>query len=386
MSVTSIVSTLSVDTTTPSTVHCLNTFPSGIVVSTDNPYTFEVTDNIKLTAEFVQLYNVSVVNGTGGGDYEMGSSATVTATVPEGKEFIGWTIDGVVVSTDNPYTFEVTDNIMLTAELIDAGTEEFTLSLVGASIKGNSSGVLVGEELQYNMVAGQIILLVADPMPTGKMVIGWDITNSLGTTRVDVINEIEYGPYIMPSENVKITTIFEDVSGLGFPFEGMANFRYRQNGYGVIKDGKFYDYDTGNKVLIEKSDVELNPDFVGLDGYRFTVKSDYNLGNKINNIASSNLSTATQGNQRIYVMFTNNHSTLDVTVELYVGSLSGSHATTGHVIIQPGETVKLYFDVDFVTANNSPFTFAVRQLDGITASDVLLLDMVVAKANIISAP
>ena len=85
-------------------------------------------------------------------------------------------------------------------------------------------------------------------------------------------------------------------------------------------------------------------------------------------------------------MFTNNHSTLDVTVELYVGSLSGSHATTGHVTIQPGETVKLYFDVDFVTANNSPFTFAVRQLDGITASDVLLLDMVVAKANIISAP
>jgi len=355
----------------------------GVVVSTDNPYTFEVIDNIKLTAEFVQLYNVSVVNGTGGGDYEMGSSATVTATVPEGKEFIGWTIDGVVVSTDNPYTFEVTDNIMLTAELIDAGTEKFTLSLVGASIKGNSSGVLVGEELQYNMLAGQIILLVADPMPTGKMVIGWDITNSLGTTRVDLINEIEYGPFIMPSENVKITTIFEDVSGLGFPIEGMSYFRYRQDGYGVIQDGKFYDYYEGD--LTEDSDVELNPDFVGLDGYRFTVKSDYNLGNKINNIASSNLSTETQGNQRIYVMFTNNHSTLDVTVELYVGSLSGSHATTGEVTIQPGETVKLYFDVDFVTADNSPFTFAVIQLDGITASDVLLLDMVVAKANIISA-
>jgi hypothetical protein len=358
----------------------------GVVVSTDNPYTFEVIDNIKLTAEFVQLYNVSVVNGTGGGDYEMGSSATVTATVPEGKEFIGWTIDGVVVSTDNPYTFEVTDNIMLTAEIIDAGTEKFTLSLVGASIKGNSSGVLVGEELQYNMLAGQIILLVADPMPTGKMVIGWDITNSLGTTRVDVINEIEYGPYMMPSENVKITTIFEDVSGLGFPNEGMSYFRYRQDGYGVIQDGKFYDYDTDDKVLNEDSDVELNPDFVGLDGYRFTVKSNYNEGNQINNIASSNLSTETQGNQRIYVMFTNNHSTLDVTVELYVGSLSGSHATTGYVTIQPGETVKLYFDVDFVTANNSPFTFAVRQLDGISDSDVLLLDMVVAKANIISAP
>ena len=331
------------------------------------------------------VYHVSAVNGTGGGDYEMGSSATVTATVPEGKEFIGWTIDGIVVSTDNPYTFEVTDNIMLTAEFIDAGTDKFTLSLVGASIKGNSSGVLVGEELQYNMLAGQIILLVADPMPTGKMVIGWDITNSLGTTRVDVINEIEYGPYMMPSENVKITTIFEDVSGLGFPNEGMSYFRYRQDGYGVIQDGKFYDYDTVNKVLIEDSDVELNPDFVGLDGYRFTVMSNYNNGNQINNIASSNLSKSTQGNQRIYVMFTNNHSTLDVTVELYVGSLSGSHATTGHVTIQPGETVKLYFDVDFVTANNSPFTFAVRQLDGISDSDVLLLDMVVAKANIISA-
>ena len=72
--------------------------------------------------ETADTYTVTVVNGTIDGtdgsttdEYEAGASVTVTATVPNGQTFVAWTADGEVVSTENPYTFEVTGDITLTA-------------------------------------------------------------------------------------------------------------------------------------------------------------------------------------------------------------------------------------------------------------------------------
>ena len=72
--------------------------------------------------ETADTYTVTVVNGTIDGtdgsttdEYEAGASVTVTATVPNGQTFVAWTEDGEVVSTENPYTFEVTGNVTLTA-------------------------------------------------------------------------------------------------------------------------------------------------------------------------------------------------------------------------------------------------------------------------------
>ena len=72
--------------------------------------------------ETADAYTVTVVNGTidgtdgsTTGEYEAGASVTVTATVPNGQTFVAWTEDGEVVSTENPYTFEVTGNVTLTA-------------------------------------------------------------------------------------------------------------------------------------------------------------------------------------------------------------------------------------------------------------------------------
>ena len=76
------------------------------------------TDN----EETADAYTVTVVNGTIDGtdgktysEYEPGTSVTVTATIPTGQTFVAWTEDGEVVSTENPYTFEVTGNVTLTA-------------------------------------------------------------------------------------------------------------------------------------------------------------------------------------------------------------------------------------------------------------------------------
>ena len=67
-----------------------------------------------------EKYTVTVENGTGGGEFDEGTEITVTATVPEGKEFESWQSEGTVVSTANPYTFTVRKDITLTATFKDA--------------------------------------------------------------------------------------------------------------------------------------------------------------------------------------------------------------------------------------------------------------------------
>lgn len=60
-----------------------------------------MNSNITLTAEFdaeeppVTQYTVTVVGGTGGGQFEEGSSCTVVAAAaPSGQVFYGWVANG----------------------------------------------------------------------------------------------------------------------------------------------------------------------------------------------------------------------------------------------------------------------------------------------------
>ena len=47
--------------------------------------------------------------------YEGRTTAAVTATAYDGYKFVNWTIDGVEVSKDNPYSFTVTEDVELVA-------------------------------------------------------------------------------------------------------------------------------------------------------------------------------------------------------------------------------------------------------------------------------
>ena len=54
---------------------------------------------------------------TGDGTYKDAASATVTATAYDGYKFVNWTKDGGVVSSDAAYTFTVTEDVALVANL-----------------------------------------------------------------------------------------------------------------------------------------------------------------------------------------------------------------------------------------------------------------------------
>jgi hypothetical protein len=91
-----------------------------------------------------KLYTVSVTaeNGTvaGAGQYEEGTQVTLTATAAEGYEFVNWTVDGTEVSTENPYTFNVTADVALVANFKEAATvvtkEEKTTCVPGTLADG----------------------------------------------------------------------------------------------------------------------------------------------------------------------------------------------------------------------------------------------------------
>lgn len=97
------------------------TLPEGLV----NPDGLKAT--IKVTVEKAPAKTYTVIVETdknmgtvsmdkSDGTYEEGTKATLTASAHEGYEFVNWTdADGKVVSTSNPYTFEVNANTTLKA-------------------------------------------------------------------------------------------------------------------------------------------------------------------------------------------------------------------------------------------------------------------------------
>ena len=94
----------------------VNWTENGEMVTTNASYTFIVTGNRTLVANFtLNSYTITVTADpteggmvTGAGNYNHGTSCTLTATANENYEFINWTKNGIEVSTDATYTFMVT--------------------------------------------------------------------------------------------------------------------------------------------------------------------------------------------------------------------------------------------------------------------------------------
>ena len=120
---------------------------NGNVVSTQANYTFTVTSNRTLVANFqaqAQNYTITVsanpTNGgsvTGGGTYQQGQSCTVSATPASGYTFVRWTENGTQVSTNANYTFTVTGNRTLIAQF-QAQPQNYNISVSANPTDGGS--------------------------------------------------------------------------------------------------------------------------------------------------------------------------------------------------------------------------------------------------------
>ena len=139
---------------------------NGNVVSTNRNYTFTVTGNRTLVANFQaqpQNYNITVsanpTNGgsvNGGGTFQEGQSCTVSATANTGYTFTNWTENGNVVSTQASYTFTVTGNRTLVANF-EAQPQSYTIT--ATAVPSNGGTVTGGGTYQQ----GQSCTLTATP-------------------------------------------------------------------------------------------------------------------------------------------------------------------------------------------------------------------------------
>ena len=99
----------------------------GIEISTSNTLILPINSNTEITAVFQNIpnYSVTVVSSGNGtavaskSSVQEGGSVTLTATPNSGYVFKNWTLNGNVVSTQNPYTAIVTANSEYVANFID---------------------------------------------------------------------------------------------------------------------------------------------------------------------------------------------------------------------------------------------------------------------------
>jgi len=113
----------------------------GTTFSTETSKTFFVTEDAIYIANFERRTYDIFVSGSelgtvsGGGTFYHGDDVVLLAS-PFGSDchqhqFIGWAIDGTIVSTDNPFIFEATENLSIVAvfdeHLLDFDTYAVTL-------------------------------------------------------------------------------------------------------------------------------------------------------------------------------------------------------------------------------------------------------------------
>jgi hypothetical protein len=150
----------------------INWTENGNVVSTDASYTFTVTGNRTLVANFTaQQYIITVsadpTNGgivTGGGTYTYGQSCEITATPNTPNfNFINWTENGNPVSNQLSYTFIVTSNRNLVANFT---TQNYIITAIPYPTDGGTISGAGGYDY------GQTCYLEATPA-TGYEFINW---------------------------------------------------------------------------------------------------------------------------------------------------------------------------------------------------------------------
>lgn len=124
---------------------------NGTQVSTNANYTFTVSGNRNLVAQFqAGSYTISASaspsNGgtvSGAGSYNYGQSCNLTATAATGYSFVRWTKNGTQVSTNASYTFTVTASASYVAHF---DQQSYNISL---SASPSNGGTVSGGGIHY---------------------------------------------------------------------------------------------------------------------------------------------------------------------------------------------------------------------------------------------
>ena len=170
----------------------------GVEVSTSTTYSFMVSDNVTVVAEFTPIqYTITATsagNGSvsGGGSYAYGTTCTLTATPNTGYSFDDWKVSGAFVSSNNPYSFTVTGDLSIVGN--------FSINTYTVTIIQDQNGTVTGDG---NYDHGDTCTLTATPN-TGYEFVSYSIVGS-ETSIVTYDNPFSF----TVTENVTVTPIFD---------------------------------------------------------------------------------------------------------------------------------------------------------------------------------
>ena len=185
------------------------------------------------------------------GSYKKGEKAEVIAVANEGFRFVNWTdAEGVAVSDSNPYVFEVTKDLDLTANFEKIPAEKYTFSVAANDEKMGSVAV---EPQQDTYEAGTEIKVSAVPASEDYEFVGF---TKKGTQEI-VSKE---NPYVFQiQENMELT----------------ANFKEVEHSYLIYVESPdpqmgTVTMDPANEGNIYKEGTEITVKAEPKDGYEFT--------------------------------------------------------------------------------------------------------------------
>ena len=155
----------------------------------------------------------------------IGTPVTLTATTQNGYNFEGWFRDGICVSTELTYSFDMPDqDVYVTAQY-----SKYTLTVTAENFEGTAGTVTKYKD--EIIAAGEIVTLQAS-VNDGYNFDGWYIRG------VRVSKNLTY-EYLMKKEDISIEARYSyyTVSTSGYTFEGMAGgfTEYREKKMSVGK-------------------------------------------------------------------------------------------------------------------------------------------------------
>ena len=291
--------------------------------------------------DFVEAktYTITVIGGTASVTAAApGEYVTLTAVIPEHKDFTRWNYSVRGVLTNGNIFRMPEEDIVITAEYTD---KLYTLNVIGAdSIVTEEGEMLLGEVVgntkdgnlaEYNIVSYSIkygtgIKVQALDDPDGMVFVGWDagtVNNRVGEMGVKEYN------FTMPGESYTI----------------WANYSTLRTQVLTKNPNNYWDTNHGSKVITNgtPSGEANDADLEGLSGYRltFTAGEKGTTAFPENIVSSCNIDTVAEGTNAMKVIF-KNHGNYDVVLEIYA-TYNGNIATSGHITVPAHSTVTKFF-------------------------------------------
>lgn len=190
----------------------VNWTEDGEVVSNDISYSFTLTEDRSLVANFVKVFYLGLTaepkeggSFEGRGYYGDGSSVSVEAKPSYGYRFSHWTEDGEMLSYGSSFTFNIDRNRSLVGHFVKAHQVQISFGeFVGGTVHG--AGL-------YDV--GQTVTVTAEPF-SNFVFVHW-------TQNGEVVSTQPVYEFIMPDEPVELVAHFlplYDINVVASPVEG----------------------------------------------------------------------------------------------------------------------------------------------------------------------